>query len=47
MREYNNVIAVSLSSEGGIEVGTSGEVGNSWRPARCPEEKITDTTLLF
>jgi hypothetical protein len=47
MREDNRVIAVSLSSEGDIEVGTSGEVGNSWRPARSPGEKISDTTLLF
>jgi len=46
MREDNNVIAVLLSSEGDIEVGTSGEVGNSWRPARSPEEKISKITLL-
>src|SRR6266404_2500257 len=38
MREDNKVIAVSLSSEGDIEVDTSGDVGNSWRPARSPEE---------
>ena len=35
-REDNKVIAVSLSSEADIEVGTSGDVGNSWRPARSP-----------
>ena len=29
MKEDNKVIAVSLSSEGDIEEGTSGEVGNS------------------
>ena len=46
MREDNKAIAVSLSSEGDIEAGTSGEVGNSWRPARSPE-KILDTSLLL
>ena len=47
MREGNKVIAISLSSEGDIEARASGEVGDSWRPARSPEEKITDTTLLL
>ena len=47
MREDNKVIAVSLSSEGDIEAKASGEVGDSWRPARSPEEKITDTSLLL
>src|SRR5712675_1251639 len=40
MRRDSKVMAVSLSSEGVIESGTSGEVGNSWRPARSPTKKI-------